>query len=268
MSAALGRPRLHLRRTDSTNERARALASGGAPHGALVTASEQSSGRGRQGRAWLAAPNSSLLMSLVLRDPPALLALASAVAVCDAVSESVGANARVKWPNDVVLAVSRAGRLAAPPSHNADSAAGALAKLAGILVEARPQDGWAVVGIGVNVALRIRDLPSELRPTAASLELPPSQIEPLLGALLGALERRLEQPPQTLLDAWRTLDVLHGRQVTWEHRSTTEGRGGWMTGRAEGVDDEGRLLVSHPDGTVTALSAGEVHLVAKSSVVV
>ena len=83
----LGRPRVHHRLTDSTNERAKELAAAGAPHGTLVTADEQSAGRGRQGRAWIAAPGSALLLSVVLRDLDerhALLPLATAVAVCEA----------------------------------------------------------------------------------------------------------------------------------------------------------------------------------------
>ena len=63
----LGHPRLHLRRTDSTSQRARALALAGAPHGTLVTAAEQTAGRGRQGRRWSAPAGRALLMSLVLR---------------------------------------------------------------------------------------------------------------------------------------------------------------------------------------------------------
>ena len=97
--ASLGHPRIHLRRTDSTNERARQLAIAGAPHGTTVTAEEQSAGRGRQGRSWLAPPGSALLCSLVLRDPSPLLSLIAGVAVCDV----VGDDARVKWPNDVVI---------------------------------------------------------------------------------------------------------------------------------------------------------------------
>jgi UDP-N-acetylmuramoylalanine--D-glutamate ligase len=77
----LGTPRLHLRVTDSTNERARALASAGAPHGTLVTAAEQTAGRGRSGRVWSAPAGHALLMSLVLRRYPRLLPLAAAVAV-------------------------------------------------------------------------------------------------------------------------------------------------------------------------------------------
>jgi len=61
---SLGTPRLHLRRVDSTNERARAIAQNGAPHGALVTAAEQTAGRGRQGRVWVAPQGRALLMSL------------------------------------------------------------------------------------------------------------------------------------------------------------------------------------------------------------
>ncbi len=228
-SAPLGHPRLHLRSTDSTNERARALALAGAPHGTLVTAAEQTAGRGRQGRRWSAPAGSALLMSLILRDPPPLLPLIAAVAVCDV----AGDDARVKWPNDVVFA--RGGRLA---------------KLAGILIEGRPQEGWAVLGIGFNVAVLVEGLPVELRDTAASLGLSPEEIEPLLGKLLAVLQQRLGEPPAELLDAWRARDALRGRKISW-----AAGRG-----RADGVDHDGRLIVELAGGGRTALDAGEVHL--------
>lgn len=226
---ALGTPRLHLRVTDSTNERARVLASAGAPHGTLVTAAEQSSGRGRQGRTWSAPAGQALLMSLVLREPPPLLPLLAAVAVCDAVGEDV----RVKWPNDVVIV-------------RGDE----LAKVAGILVEGRPQEGWAVLGIGVNVALAPEQLPPELRGVAASLGRAPTDVEPLLDAVLRALAARLAEPAAVVLDAWRALDALRGRDVTW-----AGGRG-----RADGVDGSGRLVVELEAGGRTTLDAGEVHL--------
>src|SRR5438067_7240622 len=109
-AAVLGHPRVHLRTTDSTNERVRALAQDGAPHGTLVTASEQSAGRGRQGRRWEAPAGSSILMSLLVRwdepeQAPRLLPLITAVAVCDA----LGASARIKWPNDIVDVSARDG---------------------------------------------------------------------------------------------------------------------------------------------------------------
>jgi BirA family biotin operon repressor/biotin-[acetyl-CoA-carboxylase] ligase len=255
VNGVLGSPRLHLRRTDSTNERARALALAGAPHGTLVTATEQTAGRGRQGRAWLAPAGSSLLCSLVLRDAPALLSLASGVAVCD----TIGEHARVKWPNDVVVGPG-------------------LAKLGGILIEGRPQEHWAVLGIGINVAVQVDRLPADVREHAASLELPASAVEPLLRDLLTALARRLAEPAQTLLDAWRARDALRGREISWGAHSPTRpsepyarpghGRPGPSDrapapvgrGRAEGIDGDGRLLVRLHDGTMVALSAGEVHL--------
>lgn len=222
----LGTPRLHLRSTDSTNERARGLAGDGAPHGTLVTAGEQTAGRGRQGRRWSAPPGEALLMSLVLRDPPALLPLAAAVAV----AETVGERAAIKWPNDVLIG--------SPPTR----------KVAGILVEGRPQAGWAVLGIGVNVA--VRAFPAELRATAASLGGAPADVEPFLHRLLRALETRLTAGPEDVLGAWRARDALRGRPVRWD--------GG--VGLGAGVDGDGRLLVDLDDGGRTALDAGEVHL--------
>ena len=123
MSGRLGRPRLHLRSVDSTNARARGLAAAGAPHGTLVTADAQTAGRGRQGRAWRAPPGRALLGSLLLRDWPRLLPLAAAVAVAD----TIGDDAAIKWPNDVLLG-----------GH----------KVAGILAEGRPSDQRAPEPVG------------------------------------------------------------------------------------------------------------------------
>jgi BirA family biotin operon repressor/biotin-[acetyl-CoA-carboxylase] ligase len=235
-ASQLGQPRVHLRRTDSTNNRARELAIAGAPHGTLVTAAEQTAGRGRQGRVWTAPAGSCLLMSLLLRagalgrdSLPSLLPLIAATAVCDV----VGAQARIKWPNDVVVVRGQG-----------------LAKLAGILVEGRPAQGWAVLGIGLNVAVRIEDLPAQLHHTAATLDMSRADIEPLLARLLRALRRRLADSPQRTLEAWRARDALRGRTVTWASGS----------GRAEGIDGAGRLIVALADGGRATLNAGEVHI--------
>lgn len=224
----LGRPRVHRRSTASTNADARELAMGGAPHGTLVTADEQSAGRGRQGRRWSAPPEAALLMSVVLRDPPHLLPLAAAVAV----AETCGDEATIKWPNDVWLEPGR--------------------KVAGILVEGRPQERWAVLGIGLNVAVDLADLPPELHETAATLGRPPGDRDAVLAALLERLEARLAEPEHALLDAWRARDALRGQPVAWSD--------GERHGTADGVDGEGRLVVVLPDGGRTALDAGEVHL--------
>jgi BirA family biotin operon repressor/biotin-[acetyl-CoA-carboxylase] ligase len=221
----LGSPRLHLRATTSTNDRARELAQAGAPHGTLVTAGEQSAGRGRQGRSWSAPAGSALLMSLVFRDVPALLPLAAGLAV----AEAAGPAALVKWPNDVLVD----GR-----------------KVAGILAEGRPHEGWAVLGIGLNVAVRIEDLPPELHETAGTLGLPASELEPTLARVLAALERTVALDASALLDAYRARDALRGNAIAWADGS----------GRAAGIDGAGRLVVELAGGGRTALGAGEVHL--------
>jgi BirA family transcriptional regulator, biotin operon repressor / biotin---[acetyl-CoA-carboxylase] ligase len=222
---SLGHPRAHFRLTDSTNARARELAEAGAPHGTVVTAREQTAGRGRQGRSWAGPPGRALLLSVIVRTFDALLPLRAGLAVADV----AGPGARVKWPNDVHLE----GR-----------------KVAGILVEGRPQEGWAVIGIGLNVAVRPGDLPAELHDTAATLGLEPSDVEPVLGRVLAALERALALDDAPLLDAWRARDALRGREVAW-----AGGRG-----RAAGVDGGGRLVVELAGGGRTTLEAGEVHL--------
>jgi BirA family biotin operon repressor/biotin-[acetyl-CoA-carboxylase] ligase len=221
----LGRPRLHLRATSSTNDRARALAAAGAPHGTLVTATEQTAGRGRQGRTWAAPPGRALLCSVLLRDYDPLLPLRAGLAVADLAGDA----ALVKWPNDVLLD----GR-----------------KLAGILVEARPQDGWAVLGIGVNVAVDLADLPPEVRERAATLGRAPGELERTLAELLRALEARLAEPPAATLAALRARDALRGRPVRW---ADGEGTGA-------GIDDAGALLVRLAGGELRTLDAGEVHL--------
>ncbi len=226
MAGALGFPRLHLRQTDSTNLRARELAAAGAPHGTLVTAGQQSAGRGRQGRVWSAPPGRALLLSLLLRDPRPLLPLAAGVAIAEAIEPT---QARLKWPNDVLID----GR-----------------KVAGILVEAKPQEGWAVLGIGINVAIRPDDFPPQLQATAATLGLEPEAIEPMLYLVIAALSRWLAASDSEVLAGVRARDALLGQPVYWQAGS----------GTGAGIDGDGRLIVSLAHGGQTTLEAGEVHL--------
>lgn len=224
----IGEPRIHLEVTDSTNERARELAGEGAAHGTLVTAGEQTAGRGRQGRTWTAAPGEALLMSVIVRDLEprhALLPLMAALAVCEAAETVSDARCQIKWPNDVW--VDRR-------------------KLSGILVEARPAAGWAIVGIGLNTG--VREFPAELRETATTLQLASPDVA--LAPLLASLDRWLAADPADVLTAWRARDALAGSSVRWHDGE----------GVARGVDDSGSLLVETAAGEVVALGAGEVHL--------
>jgi len=250
---SFGRPHRHFGRTDSTNSRARELAEAGAPQGTVVTAGEQTAGRGRQGRTWTAPPGKALLYSAILRpldERHLLLPLAVPLAVCEA-AETLGdgIECAIKWPNDVWVD----GR-----------------KLAGVLIEAKPQDGWAVIGVGLNLSIEADEFPPELRGTATSLfgpsegergkgrrsnsgEAPPT-LAPLpltaAKALNHQLDRWVEASEDEVLAEWRARDALRGREIAWEEGS----------GVAAGVDDGGSLLVLTAGGGRVALGAGEVHL--------
>ena len=233
----LGTPRLHLREVDSTNVRAQRLATSGAPHGTLVTAEAQTAGHGRQGRAWVTPAGRALACSLVLREPPRLLPMLAALAVADVAVrfDAEGRSAAIKWPNDVLLD----GR-----------------KVSGILAEGRPQEGWVVLGIGVNVAVEEDGFPTELRELATSLGRAPADVERVLALLLERLDHWLAAPTDEAMTAYRARDALAGREISWN--------GG--RGIALGVADDGRLRVRPAntagagDGEELLLDAGEVHL--------
>lgn len=196
-----------------------------------MTAAAQTAGRGRQGRSWSAPPGKALLYSAVLRPLDRrhlLLPLAVPLAVCEVVEELSGRRAEVKWPNDVWVE----GR-----------------KVAGVLIEARPQDAWAVIGVGLNVAVEPAEFPPELRETATSIGGGAT-----VPAALAALNRRLGgwtgAAADEVLAAFRERDALRGREISW-----VEG-----TGVAEGIDERGNLLVRTSGEETVSLGAGEVHL--------
>jgi BirA family biotin operon repressor/biotin-[acetyl-CoA-carboxylase] ligase len=254
VEGVFGAPHRHYAATGSTNSRARELAEAGALGGTVVTAREQTEGRGRQGRVWTAPEGKALLYSAILRpldERHLLLPLSVPLAVCAAAEElRDGIECAVKWPNDVWLD----GR-----------------KLAGILIEAKPQDGWAVIGIGLNLSISPDEFPPDLRQPATSLfdtaagsqggsrrSLPavapsgPPLTPPSIAA--ATLSRHLDHwvwaGDEEVLAEWRRRDGLLGREVSWEEGS----------GIADGIDDRGNLVVAVPGGGRVNLGAGEVQL--------
>jgi BirA family biotin operon repressor/biotin-[acetyl-CoA-carboxylase] ligase len=232
-----GKPHLHLRLTGSTNDVARGLAEDGAPSGTVVTAAEQSAGRGRRGRVWSAPAGKALLYSAILRPLEmvhAMLPLSVPVAVCEAI-ESVGAgDARIKWPNDVWLGES---------------------KVAGVLIEARPPD-WAVIGIGVNVAIEPGEFPDDLRWPATSIG-EGTTADEVAAAVSAALGDWVDAPDERVLAEFRRRDALAGRVIGWEGAGVES-----ATGTAAGIDERGNLMVQTAGGEV-ALGSGEVTLCLK-----
>jgi BirA family transcriptional regulator, biotin operon repressor / biotin---[acetyl-CoA-carboxylase] ligase len=232
---AFGHPHLHLRLIDSTNDRARALAEDGAPDGTVITADEQSAGRGRRGRVWSAPAGGALLYSVILRPlgpEHALLPLAVPVAVCEAVESLAPVACQIKWPNDVWIEER---------------------KVAGVLIEARPPE-WAVIGVGVNVAIADREFPDELRWPATSIG-HGATVEAVGEAVSASLGEWVRAPERRILAAFGHRDALTGRHVSWDGGSVKPG-----AGYAAGVDERGNLVVEAEDGKRLSLGSGEIQL--------
>jgi BirA family biotin operon repressor/biotin-[acetyl-CoA-carboxylase] ligase len=265
---AFGRPHRHFAVVDSTNERARRLAAEGAPSGTVVTAGRQTAGRGRRGRAWIAPSGKALLCSAILAPlgrEHALLPLAAPLAVCEAVESLAPLQCRVKWPNDVWLCEreARRGEGAARKSDEAEeSGSGSSAdadlvgrKLAGVLIEAQPP-AWAVIGIGLNVAIEPEEFPGDLRHPAASVGHGVG-VAQALAAVCERLEAWVEAPAERVIAEFAKRDALAGRRVSWVGAGGPEQEG---SGRAEGVDERGNLRVVSDAGEPLSLGAGEVQL--------
>jgi len=221
----------------STNAIGVEAAARGVPEVHLVVADEQTAGRGRRGRRWLAPPGGSLLASFVTRPdvPPPdlpLLPLVAGLALAEAVERVVpAARARLKWPNDLLLAGCKA---------------------AGVLVEVVP--GAAVVGIGVNVDWGA-DGPG---PPATSLALTagsPVDRAAVLTALAERFAARYREwcaAPRAFLPAYRDRSATVGRTVR-----VNLDRGA-LVGTATGVGSDGALALRTGDGRLHAIVAGDV----------
>ena len=231
------------RETDSTNLWIKRLAKEGAPEGTLALAEFQSAGRGRLGRSWEVPEGTSVMMSILLRpkfEPQyaPMLTLVMGMAVAKAVKK-FGFDVSIKWPNDVVV------------SHK---------KICGILTEMGVRDGkidYAVIGVGINV--NIREFPEEMADKATSLylesgrEFDRSQIP---GLVMEAFEKYYEKFAATcdlsgLKEEYESILANYNQPVRVLAKEPYEGV-------ARGITDGGELLVEKTDGTIVAVSAGEV----------
>lgn len=251
--------------TGSTNDIARALADQGAPAGQLVMTEHQTAGRGRMRRPWTDLPGRSLLLSFVLRPDfvqpaaPGTAPLRVGVAIAAALHAAAGIEARVKWPNDIVVY----GR-----------------KLAGILCEATSAGGDSIIiaGIGINVLQRAEDWPEDLRDYAVSVAQVAGPDAPGRAAVVDAViaaMRPLFSRPLTPLDdaelrAFARLDALRGNEVS----VTGAGRGAdarlgdnarrVIRGTVAGIAPDGALLLEADDG-MQRVATGTVRVSATST---
>jgi len=247
----------------STNDVAAALASSGAPAGALVIADAQTAGRGRRGRTWFSPPGAGLYVSMVLeprrsREPEralALLTLAAGVALSGAIEQATGLRPDIKWPNDLVVGPRKlAGILA---EGIVDRAASGSAE--GGAPDRSPATGVAAVVLGYGINVASAAYPAELADRATSLE---SELgRPVDRAVLcaetvasiaGRYDDLLAGRFDAILDAWHERAPSgRGARVQWQ---TPDGP---RAGTTAGVDEMGALLV-RAGGQTERLLAGEV----------
>jgi BirA family biotin operon repressor/biotin-[acetyl-CoA-carboxylase] ligase len=246
-SASFGHRIYYYQTIGSTNERALELVAAGEPEGSLVLAEEQTAGRGRRDRSWTSRPYLGIYASLIIR--PSIAApcapqftLLAAVSAAVALRLAGGQNARIKWPNDLVV-----GRR----------------KIAGVLGEVRgsaAQIREMVIGVGINVNHVIEDFPAALRHTATSVRIEtgaPGDRVTILATLLEQLEGRyrrlLNDGPESLLREWESLSSLSlGREIV------VRGASNPVRGVFRGIDQEGALLLTGADGATIRAPFGEV----------
>jgi BirA family biotin operon repressor/biotin-[acetyl-CoA-carboxylase] ligase len=242
----VGREIVYFEETDSTNVRAHDLGEKGAVEGTVVVADRQTAGKGRMGRHWASPGGVNLYVSVLLRpnilpvEAPQLTFL-SALATARAVEEVGGMSAAVKWPNDVLLG----GK-----------------KVAGLLNEMSAEtEGihFVVLGIGVNLNMRDDQFPSELRYPATSVALetgkPVSRAafaRALFRHLDSLYELYLEKGFTPVIRAWEALFELLGREVEVDSQDRV------LSGRVEGLDEDGALLLRLDSGARERILAGDV----------
>jgi BirA family biotin operon repressor/biotin-[acetyl-CoA-carboxylase] ligase len=210
------------------------MASGHASAGAVLVAGEQTSGRGRRGRTW-SSGKGALLMTAVLpfrKERLGWISLAAGLAVAEALDQ-LGAPARVKWPNDVLLQ----GR-----------------KVAGILVETNRAD-LAAVGIGLNVANTLPPDSELLQPATRLADvLADATIDAALTAVLDRLNVAWDllqrDDVAALRSAWEARDATSGRRVIWSE--------GEVAGEALGLGEDGGLRIRLAGGSEEIARVGEI----------
>lgn len=236
-----GREIVYFKEIDSTNRYARTLAREGAAHGTLVLADTQTAGRGRRGRGWISPAGESIAMSLILRPdvPPAQVArlsLLTALVTASAIDRAAGLDARIKWPNDIVVG----GR-----------------KVCGMLLEmdATPEKVESIVaGVGINVHQTQFD--SEIAHSASSLDLLAGRRidrADIVRAFLQEYERAWALSDEAMMRAYCARSATIGQRVQ------VIGLNGTYIGTAQGVTESGSLLVrADEDGEVREVLAADV----------
>ena len=241
----IGREIIFYEITASTNDRAMEIGERGI-EGTIIIADAQEHGRGRFDREWISPPDVNLYFTVLLKPPflpkeATLITLMAAVAVVSAIKEYTRLNAVIKWPNDILIRGKKA---------------------AGILTEMKSsmdRIDYVALGIGVNVNMSLDMLPESVSTLATSLIIekgqPVNRIE-LLGIILSKLEywykTLLSNEKKALLKEWLHLDSTIGKEISVKIQDRV------VSGTAEGISEEGELILRLSSGNIEKMCAGEV----------
>lgn len=240
----MGSEIIYFKEVDSTNNMAKKLAREGCKEGTIVIADKQSNGKGRLGRTWASPPNEGIWMSVVLR--PALspnkasqLTLIAGLSMCEVIREITGLDAKIKWPNDIVI--------------NGKKVCGILTEMSAQIEDIE----YVVVGIGVNV--NIEDFPSDL-PYATSLAVEGKEKysrKHIITAFLKLFEQDYKQyiKKQNLIfikERYEKNCITLNKKVKLVSRETE------IIATSLGISSEGAIIVKLEDGTVQEIFTGEV----------
>lgn len=238
-----GREVLYFDELDSTNRKARELAAQGAKTGTLVIANEQTGGRGRRGRSWVSPRGESVLMSLILRPQThpskvAKLSLLTALAAEEAIRDVTGLEAKIKWPNDVVVS----GR-----------------KVCGMLLEMTADEQCVhdvVAGVGINV--HQKEFPDDIKDTATSLEILCGRFIRRSDVVCAFLKRFEEFGELAQKDEEAVMRLYRERSATLGQTVRVISLSGEFTGTAVDLTDEGTLIVRDDEGALREVLAADV----------
>jgi len=240
-----GKRIVYFDETDSTNNQAKVFGEKGDVHGTLFVADKQTAGKGRRGRGWDSPPGESIYMTLLLRpeispERAPMLTLVMGLSVAEAIREAAGIEAKIKWPNDIVVDKK---------------------KVCGILTEMTTEMmyvNYVVIGVGINV--NQQGFPDEIAKMATSLYKKTGKVY-RRSELIAAVLERFEKNYDTFL---RTGD-LSGIQEAYDAALVNCGQevkvlepGHEYGAVAEGINENGELMVRLPDGRKKQVFAGEV----------
>ena len=233
------------REVDSTNDQAKRLAEAGSPHGTLVVADTQTSGKGRRGRSWVSPEGTGIWMSLLMRPeiPPShasMLTLVMALAVAGGIEAETGLETLIKWPNDIVIS----GK-----------------KVCGILTEMSAELDcihYVVTGMGINV--NMEEFPDELSQKATSLRIEAGRTYSR-SAVIASVMEKLEPFYEEFVrygDLRNLTEPYQSRLANRDKQVCVLAPGGSWEGTALGINEKGELLVKTGDGTIKSVVSGEV----------